>query len=180
MERLCISMTRRARSAHFSCLPRWGTALSLGRAILPPRGPRGVRGIGLVDQLTRVLATAFCANEYLDFDIKRRIISRDTFEEQLTVAMFAVHGGKRLNEVAHVLPPSFSPSIADCGVRALTWVTWRWPHAAVCELLSALRRKVHGPNRFRKLSPCPDISRDDRRDRVARCGMVPFRSANFP
>ena len=115
-----------------------------------------------------------------DFDIKRRIISRDTFEEQLTVAMFAVHGGKRLNEVAHVLPPSFSPSIADCGVRALTWVTWRWPHAAVCELLSALRRKVHGPNRFRKLSPCPDISRDDRRDRVARCGMVPFRSANFP
>jgi len=124
-------MTSRAKSAQFSCLPRGQTALSLGRAILPPRGPRGVRGIGFVDQLTRVLATAFCANEYLDFDIKRRIISRDTFEEQLTVAMFAVHGWKRLNEVAHVLPPSFGASIADCGVRALTWVTWRWPHAAV-------------------------------------------------
>jgi hypothetical protein len=69
-----------------------------------------------VDQLTRVLATAFCANEYLDFDIKGRIISRETLEEQLTVAMFAMHGRKRLNEVAHVLPPSFDISIADCDV----------------------------------------------------------------
>jgi len=63
-----------------------------------------VRGIGFVDQLTRVLATAFCANEYLDFDIKGLIISRDTLEEQLTVAMFAMYGRKRLNEAAHVLP----------------------------------------------------------------------------
>jgi hypothetical protein len=52
-----------------------------------------------------VLAAAFCANEYLDFDIKGRIVSLNTFEEQLTLAMFAVHGWQRLNEAAHLLPP---------------------------------------------------------------------------
>jgi hypothetical protein len=53
-----------------------------------------------------VLATAFCANEYLDFDIKGWIVSLNTFEEQLTVTMFAVRGWQRFNEVAHMLPPS--------------------------------------------------------------------------
>ncbi len=77
----------------------------LAGPILPLRGPCGVGGIGFVDQLTRVLAATFCANEYLDFDIKGRIVWLNTFEEQLTVAMFAVHGWQRLNEVAHVLPP---------------------------------------------------------------------------
>jgi len=37
-------------------------------------------------------ATAFCANEYLDFDIEGRINWVNTVEEQLTAAMFAVHG----------------------------------------------------------------------------------------
>jgi hypothetical protein len=64
-----------------------------------------VRGIAFVDQLTRVLATAFCANEYLEFDIKDRSLWLHTFEEQHTAAMFAVHGWRRLNEVAH-MPPS--------------------------------------------------------------------------
>jgi hypothetical protein len=67
-----------------------------------------------VDQLTRVLAAAFCANEYLDFDIKGRIVWLNTFEEQLTVAMFAVHGWQRLNEV--VLPP-FVRQVATSGGR---------------------------------------------------------------
>jgi hypothetical protein len=49
-----------------------------------------------------VLATAFCANEYLDFDIKGWIVRLNLFEEQLTVAMFAVRGWQRLNEVAHI------------------------------------------------------------------------------
>jgi len=48
---------------------------------------------------------AFCANEYLDFDIKGRMVRLSMLEEQLTVAMLAVHGWQRLNEVAHVLPP---------------------------------------------------------------------------
>jgi hypothetical protein len=39
-----------------------------------------------------VLETAFCANEYLDFDIKGWIVALNTFEEQLTVATVAVHG----------------------------------------------------------------------------------------
>jgi len=60
-----------------------------------------------VDQPTRVLATAFCANEYLDFDIKGWIVRLNMLEEQLTVATFAVHGWRRLNEVAHMLPPWF-------------------------------------------------------------------------
>jgi hypothetical protein len=38
----------------------------------PLRDPCGVRGIAFVDQLTRVLATAFCANEYLHFETKGR------------------------------------------------------------------------------------------------------------
>jgi hypothetical protein len=54
-----------------------------------------------------VLATAFCANEYLDFEIKGWIVRLNTFEEQFTVAMFAVRGWQRFNEVAHMLPPSF-------------------------------------------------------------------------
>jgi len=66
-----------------------------------------VRGIGFVDQLARALVTAFCANKYLDFDIKGWFVPLKTFEEQLTVAMFAVHGWQRLNEVAHMLSPSF-------------------------------------------------------------------------
>jgi hypothetical protein len=59
-----------------------------------PSAPRPLQGAryGLVDQLTRVLATAFCANEYLDFEIKLWIVSLDTFKERLTVAMFAVRG----------------------------------------------------------------------------------------
>jgi hypothetical protein len=52
-----------------------------------------------------MLAAAICANEYLDFDIKGWIVCLNTFEEQLTVAMFAMHGWQRLNEVAHLLPP---------------------------------------------------------------------------
>jgi hypothetical protein len=69
----------------------------LGGANLPLRAPCSVRGIAFVDQLTRVLATAFCANEYLDFDIKGWIVRLNLFEEQLTVAMFAVRGWQRLN-----------------------------------------------------------------------------------
>jgi hypothetical protein len=53
-----------------------------------------------------VLATALCANEYLDFEIKGRIVRLKAFEEQLPVAMFAVGGWQRFNEVAHMLPPS--------------------------------------------------------------------------
>jgi hypothetical protein len=60
-----------------------------------------------VDQPARALATAFCADEYLDFDIKGRMVRLSTLEEQLTVAMLAVHGWQRFNEVAHMLPPSF-------------------------------------------------------------------------
>jgi len=65
-----------------------------------------VHGIAFVDKPTRVLATAFCANECLDFDIKGWIAGLNIFEEQLTVAMFAVGGRQRLNEVAHILAPS--------------------------------------------------------------------------
>jgi hypothetical protein len=39
-----------------------------------------------------VLATESCANEHLDFNIKGWIIRVTTLEEQLTFAMFAVHG----------------------------------------------------------------------------------------
>jgi hypothetical protein len=41
-----------------------------------------------------VLATAFCANEYLGFDIKSWIVRLNLFEEQLTAAAFqCVDGG---------------------------------------------------------------------------------------
>lgn len=56
-----------------------------------------MRGISFVDQLTRVPATAFC-DEYLEFDIKGRNLWLDIFEEQHTVAMFAVGGWQRFNE----------------------------------------------------------------------------------
>jgi hypothetical protein len=79
--------------------------LQLG-ATLPLRARCSVCGIGFVDQPTRVLATAFCTNEYLDFDIQGWIVCLSTFEEQLTVAVFAVRGWQRFNEVAHMLPPS--------------------------------------------------------------------------
>jgi hypothetical protein len=42
-----------------------------------------------VDQPARVVATASCANEYLDFDIKGWVVWLNTVEEQLIVAMFA-------------------------------------------------------------------------------------------
>src|SRR5271169_5822793 len=66
--------------------------------------PCGVRGIAFVDQVTRVLATTSCANEYLHFDIKGWNLWLHAFEEQHTVAMFAVRGWQRLNKVAHMLP----------------------------------------------------------------------------
>ncbi len=74
-----------------------------------------MRGIGFVDQLARALATAFCANEYLYFAIKGWIVPLNTFEEQLTVAMFAMHGWQRLNEVAHMLSPSFDRASQRAG-----------------------------------------------------------------
>jgi len=49
--------------------------------------------------------TAFCANEYLDFRIKDRIVQLDQFEPQLAIAEHAVHGRRRLNEVTHMRPP---------------------------------------------------------------------------
>jgi hypothetical protein len=61
--------------------------------------------MAFVDQLTRVLATAFCANEYLHFDIKGWNPWLRAFEKQHAVAKFAVVGWQRLNEVAHMLPP---------------------------------------------------------------------------
>jgi hypothetical protein len=64
-----------------------------------------VRGIAFVDQLTRVLTTAFCANEYLAFDIKGWNLWLRTFEQQYAVAKFAVRRWQRLNEVAQMLPP---------------------------------------------------------------------------
>jgi hypothetical protein len=80
---------------------------SSGTAIRTPAlgEHEGVRGIAFVDQLTRVLATAFCTNEYLHFDIKGWNLWLRTFEKQHAVAKFAVVGWQRLNEVAHMLPP---------------------------------------------------------------------------
>jgi hypothetical protein len=63
----------------------------------------------------RAQATAFYANEYLDFDIKGWIIRLNTLEEQLTVAMLAVRGWQRFNEVAHMLPPSSDRRRDDLG-----------------------------------------------------------------
>ena len=98
-------------------------SVALGRAAIrrtsvyfslrPPAGPpaarhaRSVQGIWIMHQLARVLVAASCANEYLDFDIEGRINWVNTVEEQLTAAMGTVHGWQRLNEIAHVLPPSF-------------------------------------------------------------------------
>ena len=54
-----------------------------------------------------MLATAVCADEYLDFEINGRIVRLKAFEAQFTFAMFAVRGWQRFNEVAQMLPPSF-------------------------------------------------------------------------
>ena len=41
---------------------------------------RGVCGVGVVKHLERVRMAAFCANEYLDFHIKDRIVWLNPFE----------------------------------------------------------------------------------------------------
>jgi hypothetical protein len=48
---------------------------------------------------------ARCANEYLDFRIKDRIVWLDQFEPQFAIAVLAVHGRRRLDEVTHMRPP---------------------------------------------------------------------------
>jgi hypothetical protein len=88
---------------------------TLGCATLLLGGPCGVSRIAFVDQLARVIAAAFSANEYLDFDIKGSNLRLDPFEEQLALAMFAVHGRQRLDEVAHLLLPSFDRRRNECG-----------------------------------------------------------------
>jgi len=74
-----------------------------------------VRGIGFVNQFTRVLTTALCAYEYLDFDIKGWIVSLNTFEEQLTAAKFAVCGWQWFQRGCALLPPSFDKSRNEWG-----------------------------------------------------------------
>jgi hypothetical protein len=54
---------------HLLRLGERGSIVWLGHRL-----PRSVRGIGFVHLLAGVLAAAFCANEYLDFDIKGRIV----------------------------------------------------------------------------------------------------------
>ena len=58
-----------------------------------------------MDQVARLFAAAFFANEYLDFDVHGRIGRLNTFEPQLTIAEFTVRRWRRLNEVAHVPKP---------------------------------------------------------------------------
>jgi len=48
---------------------------------------------------------AFCANEYLDFHIKDRIVWLNPFEPQFAAAALAAHGRRGLGEVAHTPLP---------------------------------------------------------------------------
>jgi hypothetical protein len=77
---------------------------------LPPGWPTsggrhiagGVCGVAVVNHRARVFTATLCADEYLDFRIKNRILWLDQFEPQLAIAELAVHGWRRLDEVTHM------------------------------------------------------------------------------
>jgi hypothetical protein len=74
-----------------------------------------VRGIGIVDDLTRPLAAALYAKIYRDIDFNDMDVRFDALEEQPTLTKIAFHGWRRFNKAAHSLPPF--TSVSCDGVR---------------------------------------------------------------
>jgi hypothetical protein len=64
-----------------------------------------VRGIRIVDDLTRPLTATLYAKIYRDIDFDDVDVRFDALEEQRTLTKIALHGWRRFNKAAHSLPP---------------------------------------------------------------------------
>lgn len=64
-----------------------------------------MRGIRIVDDLSRPLTATPYAKIYRDIDFNDMGVRFDALEEQRTLTKIALHGWRRFNKAAHSLPP---------------------------------------------------------------------------